>query len=196
MLRAPASARRGAGFSLIEVMIALAILALGIVGALAGIIGASTALRDGQRRQHKMALLDARGQQFLLMDKTNIDQIAFTAPSSPANQLAVGASPWTLDVINPGDLSTSPWFTIAGDGTITPVPVTGSPTGCGTQPKGVFCRESFLMRGTPAPLNGATIPAGARPYTLWTRISQRGDSVDDSSGRTGTAVWHTEVFLR
>lgn len=184
-----------AGFTLIEVMIALAVLAIGIVGGLAGIISAAEAIRDGQRRQHKMALLDARGQQFLLMDKTNIDTSAVNPPSTAANRLALGAAPWALDVANPGDVSSSPWFKIAGDGTVTAVPLTGSPTACGTQPSGVYCRESFLMRGAPATLNAATIPAGATAYTLWTRISRTGDTVDTAI-LSGTAVWHTEVFLR
>ncbi len=117
---------RPLGFTLIETMIAMAILAIGLVGALAALLAASQSMRDGQLRQYKMTLLDATVERFQLQDKSKLVQSTlFTSavtqpiPGTPPGPETFprGTAPWTLDSCP------ATWPT----GAACPAPANGSP---------------------------------------------------------------------
>src|SRR4051794_17182101 len=89
------------GFTLVEVMVALAVLLLASTGVFAGLFAASRELRLGQLRQHQGALTDASVQRVRLQSKAALLGLAVTPPATSPESLAVGAAPWTLDASAP-----------------------------------------------------------------------------------------------
>lgn len=169
------------GSSLIEVFVALAILALAASGALSGLVAANNDLRQGQLRQYKMALVDATMQRMLLSDKTQLRASAVPLPATPPIQLGIGANPWAPDATPAiaGDLSTGAYFRVLPNGTIshiTSVPP-GTPCNSATLPEGSYCREVLRTIGMPVALgaHAGIMPAAALPVTYWVRIARRGE---------------------
>lgn len=183
------------GSSLLEVIVALAILALAASGALSGLLTANKDLRQGQLRQYKMALVDATMQRMLLADKTQLQARAVALPATPPAQLAIGAAPWGPDTTSvvPGDLSTGAYFWVRPDGEITQI--TGIPAGtkcnAAALPEGSYCREVLLTTGMPVALgtHSAVLPTTALPLTYWVRVARKGEVPI-------TAVVHRKVIVQ
>ena len=169
------------GSSLIEVIVALAVLALAASGALTGLLAANNDLRQGQLRQYKMALVDATMQRMLLSNKTQLRAAAVPLPAPPPVQLAIGANPWQPDTTAAiaDDVSTGAYFRVLPNGEITHV--TGIPPGtpCNSAllPEGSYCREVLLTTGMPVDLgtHAGIMPAAALPVTYWVRVARRGE---------------------
>lgn len=177
---------RRTGFSLLEVMIAMAILAVGAVGALAGVLSANEGLREGQLRIYKQNLIEATLQRARLQNKerlyTNALSIA-AAPQMPTNQ-PLGTGNWVMDPTPPiaGDLSTGNLFILLPDGTLrhcdnttTPQCVTATITSCADTdiPLFVFCREVVTTKTGATFAPGNIVPAGSFVTTRWARVVQR-----------------------
>jgi prepilin-type N-terminal cleavage/methylation domain-containing protein len=182
-------ASRQIGFTLIEVMIALLVLAFAAMGAFAGLTYASKELNEGQLRQFKMALLDAKTQRLMGGSKQNISSFGFDStpasaiPSAAPPNLPIGASPWLPDSTTSvsGDISTGAYFQIRADGTLVPDLTVPAATPCSSTsiPIGTYCRELMITRGTPGgstatPNAGIATQtlAGGTATTYWTRISR------------------------
>jgi len=200
------------GFSLIEAMVALAILAVAMLGALSGLVASRVQLRDGATRQYREQLLDASAQRWMLASKTNLPAPqALSTCTSQCNLMAIGAAPWsvdpTFDAANgmlANTLSTGAYFTIDQDGSLTQLD--GSLySGCTdtSLPDNSFCREVLVTTGSsvpivsagttwatwPPPAGTGIVPAGAAVTTLWLRVSKKGDS-------PSKAVYFTESFVQ
>ena len=170
----------GKGFTLLETVVALAVLAVALVGALAAINHSNLELQQGQLRLYKGVLADDAIQSFRLAPKWSIQAIAL--PSTPPDQLAIGAEPWRPD---PGGA----YFTVLTD-EAKAASVSGSPT-CDKVDKGIVCREVLWTTGAPVPggADGGVIPAGVQPITRWVRVSRMGEP-------RWAAVVQNEVFLQ
>lgn len=189
--------RHQSGMSLIEVLIAMGILAAAAGGALAGLVSASQDLREGHVRNIKTMLLDAKLQRLKLSDKARLamEALPWDATAPRPDQLPLGAPPWSADVdpppsTDPFDVSTGAYFQLAANGEITRVALTGFP--CGMVPVGVYCREVALVRGLPVTPTGAArgiLPAASQPYTYWVRISRGGEPLSK-------AIVHREVIIQ
>src|SRR5262249_4633930 len=122
--------------TLLEVMIALAILATAGLGTLAGLTAAGRDLREGELNQGKMLLLDAKMERLLLQSKVTLaatpgGTAGYPAPTRasplyPPNK-AFGAAPWQLDIpptvpYQPDDLSNGAYFTVSPNGQIVKLP--------------------------------------------------------------------------
>lgn len=178
------SIQKQRGFTLLEAIVALGILAIAILGSFAGVVYASRDLREGQLRQYKMILVDATAQRSLLGDKSSWSLLA-VAPGTPPNALPIGAAPWTVDPspisggdgvdAGIGDVGTGAYFTILPNGTMTRV-TPKSPVPCDdpSLPDGTFCRELMLTTGLPSVDGGIPIP-GSQQVTQWIRVSRKGD---------------------
>jgi prepilin-type N-terminal cleavage/methylation domain-containing protein len=162
----PTTAR---GFTLIETMIAMAVLVISLVGTLVALASASQQLKNGQIRQYRGELVDAALQRFQLENKL-INPAGFfngTAPlasaptlaatcASPCNKLAIGT--WVPDPtqtagFTPGDISSGAYFTVRADGEIQQLTATTSPpvangTPCNAVPVGTFCREVLFTQSS------------------------------------------------
>ncbi len=171
------------GFTLLETMIALAILAGALVGTLAGFIDAGVQLKEAPMRNTKAILLDAKVQRLLLTNKAELT--SYTSAWAPdPTQATVNAinNPTPRPVPDPSiDFSIGAFFTILPNGEITQLNVLAG-TACSSTsvPNGAYCREVMLTAGMP---NGATLPANpawaslaglATPQTLWIRIYRKG----------------------
>jgi prepilin-type N-terminal cleavage/methylation domain-containing protein len=165
------------GVTLVEAMISLAVLGVGLLGAMGALQQAAVESRLAQTRQHKMMLADAALQRFRLQDKNAFFTALPPQPLVDVTSLAVGVSPWVRDPTATTDLldfSQGSYFKVLPDGTIEPVALPGSP-GCDAVPAGIVCRETFVHAG--GPFNGTNIvsalPPGTRVATAWVRLSRR-----------------------
>jgi prepilin-type N-terminal cleavage/methylation domain-containing protein len=203
--------KHSAGFTLIEVMISLVVLALAIVGSLSAVIAAGKELRDGQTRQIRGLLGDASAKRWMLASTLPTSTLVTRAALNPIGTAcgtacsvhAIGAAPWVVDptVVIPGDLSTGAYFKVFGNGEVTQITATTTPavplnTPCGDPliPKNVYCREvAFTVGGPPIvsatgsfptwppALPGSwTTPVGSNLYTVWIRLSKKGDTINDA----------------
>lgn len=179
-MRTPTRSVRG--FSILEAMISMVVLAIGLVGALAALQRGATEARLGQNRQMKMMLADAALQRIRFMDKA---ALVFAAPAQPTVNvlnLPLGAAPWVRDpttTTDPLDFSQGAYFKILPDGTLTAVPVAGNPP-CtdALVPVDTICREVIIHKDGPYSATNVAIPAGALPggvriATVWVRVSRK-----------------------
>jgi prepilin-type N-terminal cleavage/methylation domain-containing protein len=199
------------GFSLLEVMVAIGILTLVLVGALTGLVAASQNVSTGQMEQYETALVEARVQNLLLADKTQLTSgstmaneifgTVGTYPGKPLSQVAIGTSPWQIDP-NPPNPSTPTFpyplnngalFNVDPTGKVVQL-TTGSAASCADStniPVGTLCREVAYLQTMP---NG-TAPITGNAYTLCTRVSRMGDSHPSSNPSLNTVV-DCEVILQ
>jgi len=196
------SRERRRGFTMLEVMIALAILLVASVGALSGLMAASKDLKTGQLHLYQSILVEATVQRMRLADKKLLLDYAYgqatypvstgtTNPTAavnwsmasdpekqPVDAAPWGADPWTATTTDTLDLSTGKFFFILPSGEITPVAASAIPvtTACsdGSVPNGMFCREVAIIPSAPSVTPGPITAAGFRTATVWIRVSQKG----------------------
>lgn len=193
------------GFTLIEAMVAMTILAVGLLGNFMALVQASNLSREGQIRQYKTMLVDTKMQRLLLADKSRLPSMVGGLQTISATlyppSVAVGAAPWVIDpsapdtsVPGPGDLGIGAVFSLSPNGDVHPL--TGTFTSCADPniPAGAYCREVLLQSKLPlATAANSTIQAnldaaGAQSSTLWVRISKKGDNL-------GFAVFERKVLV-
>lgn len=149
------STRRG--FSLIETMVSLVIIAFGVTAALGALLAAAKSAREGQYRQFKTALAEAAGSRYRLMDKTLLATMVVATPPS----LTAGIGGWPADPSTPqlGDLSTGAYFSVDPQGQITPLAV----------PLGTLCNSATIVSVAKASCqsaNGTACTAFCREVVL------------------------------
>ncbi len=191
--------RRPGGFTLIEAIIAMGILAIALLGTLSGLIEATRIAREGQFRQYKTALVEAKLQRLLLADKSTLPNMVGGLQTIPPllrpHDLAIGTAPWLIDPSPPdpssipatgpmpGDLGTGSVFRVLPNGEIRPI--AGIFLSCADPaiPVGAFCREVLLhdrlALSTSAPntqVQSNLDAVNARSSTLWIRVSRRGEA--------------------
>jgi|GEM_PF-1732482 len=200
----PTHSPRAAGFTLIEVLIALMIVATGSVGALLALLHAQGALHDGQVRQSKMVLIDAKAQRLSLLDKALLQSgkagmvpVAQPEPLPGLETRVAGSGSWILDPTAPtvaasttdgvADLGTGTYFRLEGSGKIRYATTVAANTACADVPAQVYCREILVTLGLPMAVgtisaggtslgdNTAILATNAKTYTIWTRVSEGGD---------------------
>lgn len=192
------------GFTLIEAMIAMTVLAIGLLGTFMGLVHAATVAREGQLRQFKSTLIDAKFQRLALADKSQLANMVGGVQTIAVTDLppsGIGAAPWVIDPSvpdpspnMPGDLGTGAVFRVLPDGEISPL--TGPFTSCvdAAIPVGAYCRELLLHSKLPLStsnnlqVQGRLDTAGAQSFTLWIRISRKGES-------QGLAVLERKVIV-
>jgi len=204
-MRLPVRAKAG-GFTMIEAMIAMTLLAIGLLGTFVGLVQASNVAREGQLRQYKTMLVDTKMQRLLLADKSKLPNMVGGLQTISGTlyppTAAIGSAPWVIDPSpadtsfpGPGDLGRGAVFSLLPDGEVQPI--AGSFSSCvdPTIPNGVYCREVLLHNRLPLPASApnsqvqANLDAvGARSSTLWVRISKKGDSL-------GFAVFERKVLV-
>lgn len=168
------------GFTLLETMVALAVLAVAVVGALAAINHSNVELQQGQLRLYKGVLADEAIQRWRLAPKWTIPAVAFTtAPDA----MAIGANPWQRD-------PNGAYFVVLTD-EAKPTTLADPNTACDQVPVGIVCREVLWTTGLPVPgaADGGIVPAGVQPITRWVRVSRGGEL-------PSSAVVQREVFLQ
>jgi prepilin-type N-terminal cleavage/methylation domain-containing protein len=194
---------RAAGFTLIEVMIALLIVATGSLGAILALLHAQDALHEGQVRQSKMLLIDAKAQRLKLLDKTLIqsgkagmEPVAQPEVLPGLKTRAAGSGSWSLDPTPAAagssaelvaDLGGGAYFRVDGSGTIHYDTTVAANTPCASVPAKVFCREILVTQGLPVTVgtvsaggtslgdNTALLAGTAKPFTVWTRVTEGGN---------------------
>lgn len=200
-----AGPRRRDGFTLLEVIIAVAILSVGAIGAMMGMLAAARDLRAGQTRLHQQVLVDASLQRARLFNKAALYATAVDvalAGDMPSMQ-GVGGAAWHVDpsAPAPGDLSVGALFVMLPNGTFAPCNATSTPACAAAPPAscldaaipvGVFCREVAVTR------TGASYPApasiaSAYASTKWVRVVQRQPLPADTKAG---AVLGREVFAQ
>lgn len=209
-MRRATSSRLRRGFTIIEGMIALAVLAVAAAGALLALVNANQMIREGQLRQLKMVLVEASAQRGMF-SLANTDTTADAGPvvTTTPDNAAIGASPWKIDD-SPAldlDLGTGAFFKLFPDGTITPMTCDGPDGGgvagclstatynsCGAAlPNGIYCREIAvgpnLPPGANSVVSGELLDAGAGFHTRWIRVSRKGEP-------RSRAVVYREVVVR
>ena len=176
---------RARGFSLIELMIALAVMLIGAVGALTGIMSANQSLREGQLRLYKQVLIDASLQRARLYNKEKLylSAAAVVGASDMPPLEALGTGHWAMDPTTPlaGDSSRGSLFFVLPDGTMAPCTASTTPacpatiTTCASTaiPDSVFCREVATTRSAAAFAPGTIVPAGTFVTTRWVRVIQK-----------------------
>ena len=186
------------GFTLIEAMIAMSILAIALLGTFIGLVEAARVAREGQLRQYKTELIDAKIQRLLLADKTLLPAMVGGLQTVPntlvATTVAVGGAPWVIDPSAPdstaipstgpmpGDLGVGAVFRVLPDGEIRPIAGTFTSCADATIPAGAYCRELLLQNKLVLPasapntqLQALVDAVNARTTTLWIRISRKGE---------------------
>jgi len=182
------------GFTLIEAMIAMTVLAIGLLGTFMGLVHAATVAREGQLRQFKTALIDAKIQRLMLADKSQLPNMVGGVQTVPDGvlppSLGIAVAPWVIDpspgdfsVSLPGDLGVGAVFRVLPDGEIRPV--AGAFASCtdSTIPDGAYCRELLLQGSLPLPttvnaqVQNSINATGARSFTLWVRTFRKGESL-------------------
>ncbi len=208
---------RVTGFTLIEVMVALVILAVAVVGSMGALIAAGKELKDGQTRQVRGLLGDSSARRWMLASKLPTSPLAVaaalaplaTACPTPCSGLPIGAAPWAVDAtpVVAGDLSTGAYFQIFRNGEIQQITASTTPisvangTACSAVPTSVYCRETLITR-SPAPIVTASstwnlawppaatnLPAGTSIYTIWIRVMKGGDTA-------ANAIYFTDSFVQ
>jgi type II secretory pathway pseudopilin PulG len=193
------------GFTMIEAMVAMTVLAVGLLGNFMALVQASKLSREGQLRQYKTMLVDTKMQRLLLADKirlpTMVGGLQTISDTLYPPSVAIGGAPWVIDpstpdsaVPGPGDLGKGAVFSLSPNGDVHPL--TGTFTSCADPaiPAGAYCREVLLHNRLPlATAGNATVQAnldaaGAQSSTLWIRISRKGDSF-------GFAVFERKVLV-
>ncbi len=180
---------------------ALVVLLVALVGALGGLIAAAHEFHDGQVRQAKMALVEAKSQRLMMASRggslfTGAGQASsYPQPNSPETY-AKGTSPWVIDPdasICPSgcattastDLSTGAFFDITPDGKIVHNPGTWSDcAAAATAAPSVYCREIAVLQG----LEDTAFTPGGSPqgvgshqaYTIWIRVSRGSESLSQA----------------
>ncbi len=196
---------KAGGFTMIEAMVAMTILAVGLLGNFMALVQASSLSREGQLRQYKTMLVDTKMQRLLLADKsrlpTMVGGLQTISDTLYPPSVAIGGAPWVIDpstpdpsVPGPGDLGKGSVFSLSPNGDVHPL--TGTFTSCADPaiPTGAYCREVLLHNRLPlATAANATVQAnldaaGAQSSTLWIRISRKGDSL-------GFAVFERKVLV-
>lgn len=189
--------RRGArGSSILEVLIAMVVLAMAAAGAVAGMLSASRNVRDGQLYQGKRLLAEARTQRLWLADKSALIRDAVPYPASKPEDIPVGTTPWKVDTTAAvaGDPGSGAYFELDSTGTLKPATGIAAGTACNATavPRGTYCREVLVTRGLKGgvmPASNSALPPGSSAITVWTRVWRKGE--DPSS-----AVVHSEVFVQ
>jgi hypothetical protein len=180
---------RAGGFTMIDAMIAMTLLAIGLLGTFVGLIQASNVTREGQLRQYKTMLVDKS------VLPTMLGGLQTILPTVYPPALPIGSAPWIIDpsaadtsLPGPGDLGRGAVFTLLADGEVQPIAGTFLSCADPTIPNGAYCREVLLHNQLPLPGSATNSQvqanlnaAGARSSTLWVRISRRGDSLDYSA---------------
>jgi prepilin-type N-terminal cleavage/methylation domain-containing protein len=199
-MRFPASLERR-GFTLIEAIIAMTILAIALLGTFMGLVEAARVSREGQLRQYKTELIDAKLQRLLLADKTVLPNMVGGLQTVPASLLApslsIGAAPWVIDPSAPdpsslapgspmpGDLGIGSVFQVWPDGEIRPL--AGPFASCVDPaiPVGAYCREVLLHNRLLLPgsapntqIQNNLDAVNARSSTLWIRVFRKGESAN------------------
>jgi prepilin-type N-terminal cleavage/methylation domain-containing protein len=177
--------RPASGFTLIETLIALTVLAIASVGALAAIGASQRQIKDGQTRQYREVLLDATAQRWEVASKLGASAIfngngqnltpkaiGTACPGgTPCNQMAIGT--WDVDPTTPifdpntnfADLSTGAYYMVNSNGTLVQLTAITSPAvpagtlcGSGVLPANSYCREVLVTAACspPFPCAGAT----------------------------------------
>ena len=158
----------------------LAVLSIGLTGALTAFQAGAREARLGQTRQMKLMLADAAIQRVRLQDKANFFAGLPARPVTNIANVAVGAAPWTRDAPpvsgDPLDFSQGAYFKILPDGTLTRVSVAGNPP-C-SDPlvlPGTICREVYVHRNGPFGSTDVTsqLPAGSSAATVWVRVTTK-----------------------
>lgn len=198
--------RHPRGFTLLELMVGMAVLLVGAVGALSGLLAAASALREGQLRLQKQALVDATLQRARLQNKEQLRNAAVAVAAAPdMPQLkAIGAGGWVMDPtpVVAGDLSTGALFIVRPSGVMRhctaatePACPAGAITNCADAdlPLGVFCREVHATRTAATFAPGGIVPAGSFVTTRWVRVLQQKPSAVATD--EGAVLGH-EVFAR
>ena len=141
--------------------------------------------------------------------------LSTSCSAAPCNALPIGASPWAPDptqslvVPSTVDLSIGAYFKLNANGELvqlnsSTLPAVPNGTTCDAVPDNVYCREVMVTTSN-APLvsAGATpsswstflsstpsiLPAGSTVYTVWVRVSKKGDT-------PAQAVNFTESFVQ
>ena len=191
------SMTRSRGFTLIEVLIAMAILAIGMLGVFAAYNATAQTLRDGQLSQYRMVLLDASLERLALQNKTALFQTPLFAaaaalPVPTPDQIAVGAAPWVIDPSLPDQsdscgsangsgcvntyIGTGALFEVLSNGDIIPCFAPGVPSQC--------LSGTYAPAALPASCADATIPGGiyCREVAVTTAMENSKTYVQDSAG--------------
>lgn len=177
------------GMSILEVMMAMVVLAIALTASLAAMQQGNVELRLGQTRQQKLMLAQAVLERERLIDKDVFFTPATPIPAQPTSDitaLAISAAPWVVDPVaasaDPNDLSTGAYFNITADGMITRATGIAANTPCNAVPIGTICRETYTHLGLPYTSVGAnaawngpsgTLTAGSRVATTWVRVTRR-----------------------
>ncbi|RKH12429.1 type II secretion system protein [Corallococcus praedator] len=191
---------RTRGSGLLEVLISMSILALAAVGAVMGMVAATRDVKDGQVLQGRRMLLEARVQRLWLASKSDLLLQAVDRPGTFAPEIPFGTAPWKLDPspASATDVGTGAYFRVKPTGEVEPMTGVPANTPCldstpdSVLPRDVYCREILVTKGLPRDLplaSQALVPAGALPFTVWTRVFRKGDSLE-------RAVVHSEVFVQ
>ncbi|MBL8912312.1 MAG: prepilin-type N-terminal cleavage/methylation domain-containing protein [Archangium sp.] len=183
------SSKSTRGMTILEVMMAMVVLAIALTASLAAMQQGNVELRLGQTRQQKLMLAQAVLERERLIDKDVFFTPATAYPAQPTSDLsalAVSVAPWVVDPVaasaDPNDLSTGAYFNITADGLITRATGIAANTPCNAVPVGTICRETFTHLGLPYNSNAGyvafngpsgTLPAGSRVATTWVRVSRR-----------------------
>lgn len=185
------------GVSLVEVVIAMGVLAVAGLGAVGGMVTASRQVHDGQLFQVKRLLVEARAQRLWLANKNTLVAQAVDRPALFPPDLPPGTAPWRVDssaaVAN--DPGSGAYFELSATGEVKPPATVIAPgTACNAAavPVGTYCREVLVTRGMPrvvAVNTAALLPAGAQPITVWTRVWRKGED-------PALATVHSEVFVQ
>jgi type II secretory pathway pseudopilin PulG len=181
---------------LIEAMIAMSILAIALLGTFIGLVEAARVAREGQLRQYKTELIDAKIQRLLLADKILLPAIVggLQTVTINARDVAVGSAPWIIDPSAPdptaipatgpmpGDLGVGAVFRVLPDGEIRPLAGTFTSCADATIPAGAYCREvliqnKLVLSGSApnAQIQAQVDAVNARTTTLWIRVSRKGE---------------------
>jgi prepilin-type N-terminal cleavage/methylation domain-containing protein len=187
------------GFTLIEAMIAMAFLAVGLLGTFMGLVHAANMAREGQLRQYKMELIDAKLNRLMLADKiamaNMVGGLQTISNTLMPPTVAIGGSPWVIDPsapdlrtysdgtqILPGDLGVGAVFDVKPDGEIRRNPATFLNCADPAIPVGSYCREVLLHNRLPLPtsapntlIQGNLDGVGSSSFTLWIRVSRKGE---------------------
>jgi|GEM_PF-3702580 prepilin-type N-terminal cleavage/methylation domain-containing protein len=170
------------GFSLMEVMVALGVLAFASSGALAGLIFASKQFKLGQNSSHGTVLAERLMQRVRLANKQKIINAATTWTGSRPQSTAASVAPWVtasgnttvlgnLSDDGSADFSRGAFFTVDGMGveqrkTIAGINTCADMLTTAAVPGGIFCREMAIVTTTTSCTPGPTCPTlGAALYT-------------------------------